>query len=91
MTGGLFVISECMDSATGKSVWKRTDALDGVSAIGLCARLDERGIYSRIVAACERYQQLPIVVDWDKFAADWFQQPASRKFYRAAIAYRSLA
>jgi len=44
MTGGLYVISECIHPQTKEAVWMRTDAVDGVMAIRLCARLNQRCI-----------------------------------------------
>jgi hypothetical protein len=85
MTGGLYVVSECHNPETGETQWKRTEAVDGVTAIGLCRRLDQRGIYSRIVATCERYRNLPVAVDWDKFAADWFREPAPATWRREHV------
>ena len=82
MIGGVYVISEYVDPETGEGVWKRTDAVDAVTAICLAARLTNRCIYSRIVAVCERYARLPVAVDWDKFAADWFRHPAEKQFDR---------
>lgn len=90
MTAGLYVISECIHPETKETVWKRTEAVDGVTAIRLCSRLNQRCIYSRIVAICERYRRLPVAVDWDKFAADYFREPAQRLFARAVVAGRSL-
>lgn len=82
MIGGVYVISECIHPKTGEGVWKRTDAVDAVTAICLVARLNSRCIYSRIVAVCERYAKLPVAEDWEKYAADWFRNPAEKMFDR---------
>jgi hypothetical protein len=86
----VYVISELVDPESRQGVWKRTDALDAVEAIGLCARLEEHAIYSRIVAVCERFGRLPIATNWKEYAADWQQRPARRKFRRETMAARSL-
>jgi hypothetical protein len=86
MTGGLYVVSELTDPETGETVRKRTDAIDGATAIALCARLNQRCYYSRIVSASQPIHDLPVALDWDKFAADWFREPAPRLFERAYFA-----
>lgn len=75
MIGGLYVISVIKEPGF-PSIMKRTPAVDGVVAIGLVARARQRGIQSMIVSATAPYQTLPVIANWDTYAAEWFTQPA---------------
>lgn len=91
MTGGLYVISECIHPQTKEGFWVRTDAVDGVMAIRLCVRLNERHIYSRIVPVCARYGKLPIANNWKRKAIDWLKEPVREVYHREYLNYAAVS